>query len=110
MALIFRYFNDVEQDTIFTMMKPSEETVEFLNELDESITIRIVENETPDRIASILEKASSNEQAYLMGLVDQEYATSVIVLFQAEEQEELEELQELDDVAKFFWVCFSGFV
>ena len=63
MALIFRYFNDVEQDTIFTMMKPSEETVEFLNELDESITIRIVENETPDRIASILEKASSNEQA-----------------------------------------------
>ena len=54
MALIFRYFNDVEQDTIFTMMKPSEETVEFLNELDESITIRIVENETPDRIASIL--------------------------------------------------------
>ena len=92
MALIFRYFNDVEQDTIFTMMKPSEETVEFLNELDESITIRIVENETPDRIASILEKASSNEQAYLMGLVDQEYATSVIVLFQAEEQEELEEM------------------
>ena len=96
MALIFRYFNDVEQDTIFTMMKPSEETVEFLNELDESITIRIVENETPDRIASILEKASSNEQAYLMGLVDQEYATSVIVLFQAEEQEELEEKVKAD--------------
>ena len=92
MALIFRYFNDVEQDTIFTMMKPSEETVEFLNELDESITIRIVENETPDRIASILEKASSNEQAYLMGLVDEKYATSVIALFQAEEQEELEEM------------------
>ncbi|MBT5096404.1 MAG: magnesium transporter, partial [Candidatus Marinimicrobia bacterium] len=68
MALIFRYFNDSEQDTIFSMMTPSEKTVEFLNELDEAITIRIVENEEPVRIAAILEEASSNEQAYLMGL------------------------------------------
>ena len=33
MALIFRYFNDSEQDTIFAMMIPSEETVDFLSEL-----------------------------------------------------------------------------
>ena len=92
MALIFRYFNDLEQDTIFAMMKPSEKTVEFLNELDEAITIRIVENEDPARIAAILEEASSNEQAYLMGLVEESYATSVIALFKAEEQEELEEM------------------
>ena len=92
MALIFRYFNDSEQDTIFAMMKPSEKTVEFLNELDEAITIRIVENETPSRIAEILEEASSNEQAYLMGLVEETYAASVIDLFKAEEQEELEEM------------------
>ena len=37
MALIFRYFNDSEQDTIFAIMTPSEDTVEFLSELDESI-------------------------------------------------------------------------
>ena len=92
MALIFRYFNDSEQDTVFAMMKPSEKTVEFLNELDEAITIRIVENETPSRIAEILEEASSNEQAYLMGLVEEKYAASVIDLFKAEEQEELEEM------------------
>jgi magnesium transporter len=92
MALIFRYFNDLEQDTIFAMMKPSEKTVEFLNELDEAITIRIVEEEDPARIAAILEEASSNEQAYLMGLVEESYATSVIGLFKAEEQEELEEM------------------
>ena len=58
MALIFRYFNDSEQDTVFAMMRPSEKTVEFLNELDEAITIRIVENETPSRFAEILEEAS----------------------------------------------------
>ena len=92
MALIFRYFNDSEQDTIFSMMTPSEKTVEFLNELDEAITIRIVENEEPVRITAILEEASSNEQAYLMGLVEESYANAVIDLFKAEEQEELEEM------------------
>ncbi|MDP6339358.1 MAG: magnesium transporter [Candidatus Marinimicrobia bacterium] len=92
MALIFRYFNDNEQDTIFTLMNPAEETVEFLSELDESITIRLLEQEAPERMAFILEEASSNEQAYLMGLVDEEYAASVINLLQAEEKEELEEM------------------
>ena len=92
MALIYRYFNEGEQDAIFNLMNPSETTVEFLSELDEAITIRLLEQENPKHMASILEEASSNEQAYLMGLVNEEYAASVIELLQTEEQEELEEL------------------
>ena len=92
LALIFRYFNDTEQNSIFSSMSASEETVEFLNELDESITTRLIENETPSRLAEILEEASSNEQAYLMGLVNDKFAASVINLLQVEEQEELEEM------------------
>ena len=92
MALIYRYFNDEEQDTIFAMMPPSEESVEFLSELDESITVRLLDQITPQRMATILEEASSNEIAHLMGLVDEDYATAVIDLLQAEEQEKLEEI------------------
>ncbi|MDP7330596.1 MAG: hypothetical protein QGI44_04795, partial [Candidatus Marinimicrobia bacterium] len=92
MALTFRYFIDEEQDTIFSMMKPSEETVEFLNELDEAITTRLLQQETPQRMADILEEASSNETAHLMGLMDEDHATAVIDLLQAEEQEKLEEI------------------
>ena len=92
LALIFRYFNETEQDAIFINMSASESTVEFLNELDESITIRLLENETPERLAEILQEASSNEQAYLMGIVDERFANSVIELLQVEEQEELEEM------------------
>ena len=92
LALLFRYFNEIEQDDIFSDIKESETTAEFLNELDESIAIRLLENESPERIAQILEKASSNEQAYLMGLVDEKYANSVIDLLKAEKQEELEEM------------------
>ena len=92
LALLFRYFNDIEQDEIFSDLKESETTAEFLSELDESIAVRLLENESPERIAQILENASSNEQAYLMGLVDEKYANSVIDLLKAEKQEELEEM------------------
>lgn len=92
MALIYRYFNDEEQDTIFAMMPPSEESVEFLSELDESITVRLLDQVTPQRMATILEEASSNEIAHLMGLVNEDYATAVIDLLQAEEQEKVEEI------------------
>lgn len=92
MALIYRYFNDDEQDTIFAMMPPSEESVEFLSELDESITVRLLDQVTPQRMATILEEASSNEIAHLMGLVNEDYAAAVIDLLQAEEQEKLEEI------------------
>ena len=92
LALIFRYFNESEQDEVFSKLLPSEKTAEFLNDLDESIGIRLLESESPERIASILENASSNEQAYLIGLVDNKYASSVIDLLQADKQEELEEM------------------
>ena len=92
LALIFRYFNESEQDEVFSKLLPSEKTAEFLNDLDESIGIRLLESESPERIASILENASSNEQAYLIGLVDKKYASSVIDLLQADKQEELEEM------------------
>jgi len=92
LALLFRYFNENEQDEIFSKLKPSEKTAEFLSDLDELIGIRLLENESHDRIASILEHASSNEQAYLIGLLDEKYASSVIDLLQADKQEELEEM------------------
>ena len=92
LALLFRYFNENEQDEIFSKLKPSEKTAEFLNDLDELIGIRLLKNESHERIASILEHASSNEQAYLIGLLDEKYASSVIDLLQADKQEELEEM------------------
>ena len=97
MALTFRYFTDDEQDLIFQSMGSSERTVEFLNELYESTAIRLLENDSSERIASILQQASSNEQAYLMGLVDEKFANSVIELLQADEKEQLEEMMAYPD-------------
>ena len=37
MGLLFRFFSEIEQNELFTIMRPSEHTGEFLGELDESI-------------------------------------------------------------------------
>ena len=47
LALLFRFFNELEQNKLFAIMKPNEHTGEFLGELDESILKRLIENETP---------------------------------------------------------------
>ena len=37
LALLFRFFNDVEQNELFSIMQPNEHTGEFLGELDLSL-------------------------------------------------------------------------
>ena len=37
LAIIFRYFLDEEQEYVFSIMKESEQTTEFLVELDDTI-------------------------------------------------------------------------
>lgn len=92
MALIFRYFNELEQNSVFEFLLPTEQTVEFLNELDESTAARLIEAENPEKIADFLQAASSNERAYLMGLVNENFAASVIEMLKTDDQEELEEI------------------
>ena len=56
-ALIYRHFNEEEQKTLFNLMEPTEETAEFLSELDESILTVLLEDESPQRIASVIREA-----------------------------------------------------
>ena len=97
MALTFQYLNEAEQDLIFNFMKADNNTVGFLSELYESTALRLLENDSAERIASILQYASSNEQAYLMGLVNERFANSVIKLLETDEQEQLEEIMAYPD-------------
>ena len=97
MALTFQYLNEAEQYLIFNFMKANNNTVEFLSELYESTALRLLENDSAKRIASILQYASSNEQAYLMGLVNERFANSVIKLLETDEQEQLEEIMAYPD-------------
>ncbi len=92
LAVVFRYFNDEEQTQVFSIMVEDGQAVEFLVELDDTLIANLLENETPERIATVIQESSANDQSYILGTLEDEQAQSVIELLKTEEQEEIEEL------------------
>ena len=92
MALLFRFFSEFEQNELFTIMRPGEHTGEFLGELDESIIKRLIENETPQHVADLIEFTSSNDQASILSVINEEASQAILELLKSEEQEEVEEI------------------
>ena len=87
LATVFRYFTDEEQIEIFTLMNENEHTAEFLTELDDALVNDLLANESLERIASIIEKAPTNDQSGILNVLEEEKSQSVIELLNAEEQE-----------------------
>ena len=92
LAIVFRYFNDDEQVQVFDLMQENNHTLEFLVELDDTIIEKLLNIENPDRIVNLIQNASTNDQSYILGTLDQSQAKSVIDLLNKEEQEEIEEI------------------
>jgi len=92
LATVFRHFTDEEQIEIFTLMNENEHTAEFLSELDDALVNDLLANESLERIASIIEKAPTNDQSGILNVLEEEKAQSVIELLNAEEQEGIAEI------------------
>ena len=92
LAAVFRHFSDEEQIEIFSLMKESEHTAEFLSELDDALVNELLEEESYERIAAIIEKASSNDQSGILNILNAEKAKSIIELLNDDEQEEIAEI------------------
>ena len=92
LAIVFRYFDEDQQSEVFSLMKNNEHTLEFLTELDDLFIANLLKMENPDRIANLIQNASTNEQSYILAALDNNQAQSVINKLKIEEKEELEEL------------------
>ena len=97
LAEVFRHFSTEEQIEIFSLMKENEHAAEFLVELDDALVIELLENESYERIASIIEKAPTNDQSGILNILEDEKAQSIIELLNAEEQEEIAEIMGYPD-------------
>jgi len=97
LAEVFRHFSKEEQIEIFSLMKENEHAAEFLVELDDALVIELLENESYERIASIIEKAPTNDQSGILNILEDEKAQSIIELLNAEEQEEIAEIMGYPD-------------
>ena len=78
-------------------MKENENTAEFLVKLDDALVIELLENESFERIASILEKAPTNDQSGILNILENKKSQSIIELLNAEEQEEIAEIMAYPD-------------
>ena len=67
LAIVFRYFNDEEQYKVFNLMGENEHTADFLVELDDTLIANLLMEEPPQRIATLIEYASTNDQSYILG-------------------------------------------
>jgi magnesium transporter len=92
LAIVFRYFSEEEQIQVFNLMKNSTHTIEFLIELDDILIENLLNVEKPERIADLLESAPTNDQSYILGILEKNQSQSVIELLKREEQEEIEEI------------------
>ena len=92
LAIVFRYFNDDEQTQIFELMQSNNHTIEFLVELDDTLIQKILNIKSAKRVANLIQNASTNDQSYILGFLQEEQAQSVIDLLNKEEQEEIEEI------------------
>ena len=97
LAEVFRHFSTEEQIEIFSLMKENVHAAEFLVELDDASVIELLENESYERIASIIEKAPTNDQSGILNILEDEKAQSIIELLNAEEQEEIAEIMGYPD-------------
>ena len=97
LSIIFRYFNDDEKMQVFNLMNSSNHTLEFLIELDDTIIENLLNKENVDRIAELIQNASTNDQSYILGTLSQTQAKSVIDLLKREKKEEIEELMGYPD-------------
>ena len=66
LAIVFRYFDDDEQGQVFSLMQDNEHTIEFLIELDDTLIEKLLNVENPDRIAGLIQNASTNDQSYIL--------------------------------------------
>ena len=66
LAIVFRYFEDDQQSQVFQLMQNNEHTLEFLTELDDLFIAKLLKIEDIDRIAKLIQYASTNEQSYIL--------------------------------------------
>tara|TARA_B100001250_G_scaffold150333_1_gene128848 strand:- start:1551 stop:2921 length:1371 start_codon:yes stop_codon:yes gene_type:complete len=92
LAFIFRYFQDEEQKYIFSIMKVNQHTTDFLISLDDILLKNLLNEESLERIKSLIQQAPTSDQSYILGNIPEEISESIIDLLKGEEKAEIEEL------------------
>jgi len=92
MAHVFRYFNESEKKELFAMMPETEQTADFLLELDDIIAHEILAEEETDRISNIIKTVGASDQVEILSYLSEEASQYIIDHLADNEQREVEEI------------------
>jgi len=92
MAWVFRHLNEAERSKIFDIIAQTKVIGEFLSELDESILLGLVQQLTPQYLASILADIPSDDAVDILEIIPEELADEIRKHMEQEDREEVEGL------------------
>jgi magnesium transporter len=95
-AWIFRHLNQTERKFIFNIITQTENVGEFLSELDQAIMVELVDDLTPQFIASIISEMSSDDVADLFEAFPEEKVDEIRKVMEKADREEVDELLQYD--------------
>ena len=96
-ALIMRSFNQYDQRRIFSLCPTALHKARLLEELDESLIEKVLENQNSKTISKIFRYLDTNDQATIIGMFPQHKQNEILTMIEIDDKEEVEELLSYPD-------------
>ena len=91
-AWVFRHLNPVERSSIFNIIAQTQIIGEFLSELDDAILVDLIQQLTPQYLASVLADIPSDDAVDILETIPEEFADEIRKHMEQEDREEVEGL------------------
>ena len=96
-ALIMRSLNQYDQKIIFGLCPTALHKARLLEELDESLIEKVLENESSKNISKIFRYLDTNDQATIIGMFEEKKQNKILTIIEADDKEEVEEIMSYPD-------------
>ncbi len=92
MAWVFRHLNEEERSKIFNIIAQTKVVGEFLSELDDALLIELVQELTPQYLATIIGAIPSDDAVDILEIIPEELADEIRKHMEQKDREEVEGL------------------
>ncbi len=92
LSVVFRFLNEEQQDTLFSLLPSPLNRAELLENLDENIGQRLIEGYSAPQIAEVVKNMSDDDAADLIQDFDPEKVAAILGLLKKDDREDIREL------------------
>lgn len=92
MAWVFRYLTPEERQNVFNIIAQTDIVGDLLSELDQAITLELVDSLTPQYLVAVIKEMASDDAADLLEVLPDELADEIRRLMEKVDREEMDEL------------------